>query len=336
LEINAAYLTFAVEDYMKIMEDMDLTLGVSYDGMDFRKYQIKSGLTGSTEMANQSRPKDDSTLWGTSDSFNPVGDLVYEPIKDRLKLKAAASQKTSFPTLQAYSHTKSYYPTSSDPNSVDVKIKPENMFNTNIGFELSFFDKKLTVGSDYFYSKYKDKILRIYITRIDDYIYRNIDAAVMQGIETTLNFNLPDVFNVADVSVASTYTYISSRNLTEVDDSFINKGDKLERLPEHKFTFDVRSHFKTDTSLIIFGNFEFNQVQYTMKSIPLNTADFSTSYFYVQKLHDPFKIDIKLSQKFLDHYEGYIMCKNILDDYNADPFNPGPGRMWYAGLKASF
>jgi outer membrane cobalamin receptor len=336
MDIGASYLTIAVEDDLKIIKDLDLTLGVSFDGMDFTKYQLKSGLTGSTELIDQVRPKDDSSLWGTSDSFNPVADLIYEPIKDRLKLKAAASQKTSFPSLQAYSHTKSYYPTSADPNSVDVKLKPEKMFNTNVGFELSFFDKKLTWGTDYFYSKYNDKIFRIYLTRLDDYIYRNIDAASMQGIETTLNLNLPDLFNVVDVTASSTYTYLDAKNLTNVDDSFINKGEKLERLPQHKFTFDLRTHFKTDTSLIIFGNLEFNQIQYVMSSIPKNTADFSTSYFYAQKLHDPLKIDVKLSQKFLNSYEAYIMCKNILDDYNADPFNPGPGRMLYAGIKASF
>jgi outer membrane cobalamin receptor len=336
MDIGASYLTVAVEDDMKVMNDMDLTLGVSFDGQDFSKYQLKSGLTGSIEMVDQERPKDDSSLWGTLDSYNPVADIVYEPIKDRLKLKAAASHKTSFPSLQAYSHTRSYYPTSADPNSVYAKLNPEKMLNTNIGFELSFFDNKFTWGTDYFYSKYKNKIFRIYLTRLDDYIYRNIDAATIQGIETTFNFNLPDLFNVADVTASSTYTYLDAKNLTNVEDSFINKGDKLERLPQHKFTFDLRTHFKTDTNLIIFGNFEFNQIQYAMSSIPKNTADFSTSYFYAQRLHDPMKIDVKLSQKFLDHYEAYVMCKNILDDYNADPFNPGPGRMWYAGVKASF
>ncbi len=30
------------------------------------------------------------------------------------------------------------------------------------------------------------------------------------------------------------------------------------------------------------------------------------------------------------------MCKNVMDDYNADPFNPGPGRMFYAGGSAKF
>jgi iron complex outermembrane receptor protein len=336
LYIEAGYLTFAIEDEMRIKENIELTLGVSYDSQDLKKYQRKSGIDGSTQMEDQYLVSNDSMLCGTRDSFNPVAGIVYEPVKDFLKLKAAASKKTSFPTLQAYSNTESPYRTSSDLGSSNVSLKPEKMLNANLGFELSFFHKQLTWGADYFYSKYDDKITRIYITKIDDYIYRNIDSAVIHGAETTLNFNLMDVFNIADVSVSSTYTYVLARNLTDVEDSFINKGIQLEKLPEHKFTFDFRAHFKTDTSLIIFGNFEFNQIQYVMASRPAVNSAFSTSYFYAQKLHDPLKIDVKLSQKIYKNYEVYIMCKNILDDYNADPFNPGPGRMWYAGIKASF
>lgn len=39
--------------------------------------------------------------------------------------------------------------------------------------------------------------------------------------------------------------------------------------------------------------------------------------------------NIKLSQKIMERYDVYVMCKNVLDDYNPDPFNPGPGRMFY-------
>ena len=336
LEIGAAYLTCAIEDEMHIMKDIDLTLGVSYDAQDLINYQKKLGIDGSTEMIDQYQAEDDDMLWGTRDSFNPVGDILYEPIKDLLKLKAAASRKTSFPTLQAYSRTLSPYQTSSDLGSRDVNIQPEKLINVDLGFELSLFNKQLIFGADYFYSDYKDKITKIYITKIDDYIFRNIDSAVIHGLEVTLNLSFMDVLDIADVSFSPSYTYIYARNQADVEDSFINKGDKFEKFPEHKITFDFRTYFKTGTSLVIFGYLEYNQIQYTMASVPKTTDPFSTSYFYEQELHNPVAIDIKLSQKIYKHYEAYIMCKNILDDYNADPFNPGPGRMWYAGVRASF
>ena len=336
LEIGAAYLTCAIEDEMHIMKDIDLTLGVSYDAQDLINYQKKLGIDGSTEMIDQYQAQDDAMLWGTRDSFNPVGDILYEPIKDLLKLKAAASRKTSFPTLQAYSRTLSPYQTSSDLGSRDVNIQPEKLINVDLGFELSLFNKQLIFGADYFYSDYKDKITKIYITKIDDYIFRNIDSAVIHGLEVTMNLSFMDVLDIADVSFSPSYTYIYARNQANVEDSFINKGEEFEKFPEHKITFDFRTYFKTGTNLVIFGYFEFNQIQYAMASVPKTTDPFSTSYFYEQELHNPVAIDIKLSQKIYKHYEAYIMCKNILDDYNADPFNPGPGRMWYAGVRASF
>lgn len=33
--------------------------------------------------------------------------------------------------------------------------------------------------------------------------------------------------------------------------------------------------------------------------------------------------NVKLSQKIMEKFEFYVLCKNIFDDYNGDPFNPG-------------
>ncbi|MDR3237466.1 MAG: hypothetical protein LBT84_03095, partial [Spirochaetia bacterium] len=64
---------------------------------------------------------------------------------------------------------------------------------------------------------------------------------------------------------------------------------------------------------------------------------YTNSCFKAQRIHDPLMIDVKVSQKINFsgcEFELYLMCKNILDDYLADPFNPGPGRTFYFGLKA--
>jgi outer membrane receptor protein involved in Fe transport len=321
---------------MHIMDNIELTLGISYDAQDLEKFQKKKDINGSTEMIDQYQAMDDSTIWGTRDSFNPVAGVVYEPIMDFLKLRSAASRKTSFPTLQAYSKTLSPYKESSDLGSRDTKIKPEKSFNSNTGFEFLFFNKQLTLGSDYFYSRYDDRITKIYVTKSDDYIYRNIDSEIIHGAETILKLNKKNILDIANIYFSLTYTYIFARNQADVDNSFVNKGDKSEKIPEHKFTSDFRMYFKTDTSLVIFGYFEYNQIQYTMNSVPKSTAGFSTSYFCTQRLHNPLMIDIKLSQMIYNHFEVYVMCKNVLDDYAADPFNPGPGRMFYGGVNGKF
>ncbi|MFA6009684.1 MAG: TonB-dependent receptor plug domain-containing protein [Desulfobacteraceae bacterium] len=336
MTIEATYLTLAAEEELKLRENTTLTLGVSFDAQDLQQFQKKLAISGSREMVDQYQAEDDSMIWGTRDAINPVAGILYEPVKDFLTLRASASRKTAFPTLRAYSKTLSPYQESSDLGSRDIKIKPEQITNANAGAKFSLFDGGLLWGADYFFSRFDDKITSIYITKSDDYIYRNIDSATTHGAEMSLDFYLSDVFHMADISVLSTYTFMISRNEADVDDSFVNKGDRFEKLPEQKITLDIRAHFKTDTSLYIFGNMEFNQIQYVMDSVPATGADFSTAYFYAQKLHDPIKIDVKLAQKLSDRYEVYVMCQNILDDYNADPFNPGAGRSWYAGFKAGF
>ena len=45
-------------------------------------------------------------------------------------------------------------------------------------------------------------------------------------------------------------------------------------------------------------------------------------------------LNVKLSQNIMENFDVYVMCKNVFDDYNADPFNPGPGRMFYIGGSA--
>ncbi|HPQ54875.1 MAG TPA: hypothetical protein PK253_16600, partial [Spirochaetota bacterium] len=89
----------------------------------------------------------------------------------------------------------------------------------------------------------------------------------------------------------------------------------------------------TKTRLSFWGTMLRNQVVYTMSSTPPTgtTNPYTTDYYTTTRLHDPIMLNIKLQQEFMGHFNVYVMCKNILDDYNADPFNPGPGRMFYFG-----
>jgi hypothetical protein len=80
-------------------------------------------------------------------------------------------------------------------------------------------------------------------------------------------------------------------------------------------------------------------MKYRPETNPALRYTFTTDCFYPQKLNDPLMIDIIVSLKVLTgygDYEAYLMCKNVMDDYLADPFNPGPGRTFYLGLKASY
>jgi hypothetical protein len=167
-----------------------------------------------------------------------------------------------------------------------------------------------------------------------------MDFSYLHGTETVFKWDLWDVLDAIDISLGLTHTYIYARNLTKMRLSNINKGVYFERLPEHKFTLDFRmSIYKTKTCLFVFGYYEYGQIQYATKYNPIGLNTFTTDCWTQVTLNDPMMIDIKISQKIYTlygDYEIYIMCKNIMDDYLADPFNPGPGRIFYAGLKAGW
>jgi outer membrane receptor protein involved in Fe transport len=65
-------------------------------------------------------------------------------------------------------------------------------------------------------------------------------------------------------------------------------------------------------------------------------SPYSTDYFTTVRLHDPVFLNAKVSQRFLKDYEVYFLAKNLIDDYNADPFDPGPGRTFYLGISAKW
>ena len=119
-------------------------------------------------------------------------------------------------------------------------------------------------------------------------------------------------------------------------DTNINRGDKYEDTPEHQFMADLRCKFHNGLGISVSALHERNAIMYAMKTIPQTAVPeaYSTKYFKEVSLHNPVKIDIKISQKFKNQFSLYVMCKNVTDDYDTNPFDPGPGRMWYFGGSA--
>jgi len=341
--IEALMFTLALEDEMNFFNNkLQLSVGISYDMQEILEYKkrLKTASDGtayasSDKMEDRYIAKDNSLICGTRDSFNPVIGILYEPLKDFLKLRAAAAMKTSFPTLEIYSKTFEHIDETAD-GSRDVKIDSERSYNGNAGIEFILLNKKLNLRADYFFSKYEDKIERYYNKDIEDFIYINIDSAVLHGIETIFSGNFASIGKIVDIDFSLSYTFIFARNLTDKHNTDINKGDKFEKTPEHKIIADISFNFISGTNLSIFGQMSFCEIQYTMASLPAQDDPFSTEYFYMQKLHDPIMLHVKISQTIIDHMEVYLQCKNILDDYNSDPLNPGPGRQFYLGLKGYY
>lgn len=327
LEMEASYLTLALEDQMSfntIIGRVALSAGISYDAQNFTDFEARSQANDSTmnQMVDQYIASDDNSIWGTRDSFNPVFGVVYDPIKDFLRIRASFAMKTKFPSLAVYKDITS--------TTVDYRVDPERIYSTNAGFELFFLNNAVSFRNDYFYTRVNNKIENIYNPDASTRIYTNIDGYVVQGIESTVQGLFQNIAGIMDIKMALSYTYTHARNY---DDSYVTLGETVAETPVHQYTAQIICDFITKTRLMLWGTMIRNQVVYTMSSLPPQATNqtFTREYYSTTRLHDPIMLNIKLQQEFMGHFNVYVMCKNILDDYNADPFNPGPGRMFYFG-----
>jgi len=323
--IEASYLTVAIEDQMRFntpVGRLSLTAGISYDAQSL--ITLESYDAG---MRDFPMPEDENTIWGTNDSFNPVLAAVLDPIRDLLRLRTAFAMKTNFPTLSVLSDISELI----DDNEPGVEtVRPERIYNYNAGFELFFLNNALSFRSDYFFTIVKDKIVKLYDPTADTDLYYNIEGYTSQGIESTLQTNFSRVAGIVDIQCALSYVFNMARN---DDTSYATKGEDVENTPQHQIILQLVFDFITNTRVNIWGVHTRNQITYVMASNPAVTTPtaFTTDVYTTQQLHNPFMLNVKIQQELPFNTYVYAMCKNVLDDYNADPFNPGPGRMFYFG-----
>jgi outer membrane cobalamin receptor len=326
-DMNAEYVTVAIEDQWDINTGagmLFLSVGASYDAQNLSTVRAYDKNTDSLT----SYPKMENTayIWGTYDSFNPVMAAMYEAIPDLLKIRLACGIKTMFPNLSQYKDI------GQDilDNNEEYQIKPETIYNSNTGFEIILWDNALSFRNDYFITKVKNKIARVYDPDSAYEKYDNIEGITAQGIESTLTYET----SLKSISIQCTLNYVFTHAQND-EVSSLTYGKRVEGIPTHQFLIQLMIGLPTKTDFVFWGTYTADQIVYVANtSYDFTTTSFSADAYNTVHLHNPIMLNIKLQQKFLTHYFLYVTCKNISDDYAADPFNPGPGRMFYAGLNA--
>ena len=318
-DLGLHHLSVAVEDELKLFGTLKLSAGVSYDAQFVRTFDTRSGM----DYGELYLVRDQGTLMGTRDAVNPVLGVVYDPVKRLLRLRGAASIKARFPRLNEYAKITG--------ESLDTDLRPERSYNVNAGLELFFADKALSLRADYFMALVDDRIAKI--NRDDPPV--NIERMTTHGAEVTIVADFPGVGGFVDLAGHVGYTFLHSRNHDNSAEEAVNMGDEVEFLPPHQLTFDVRLAFRFGTTLSFWGRYFVGARQYVMAAAPLQTAPFSTDYFTTVALNDPLMLNLRLAHQLTEHVEGWVMVTNLLDHYDIDPLNPGPGRMFRFGLRVA-
>jgi outer membrane receptor protein involved in Fe transport len=132
-ELNAVYFSLAIEDEMVFWKRLHLTLGLSYDMQYFYRFKYREALY---QYEDAYIVRENPTLLGTRDSFNPVAGIIGDVIPDLMRLRAAGSIKTRFPNLSEYEKIVN--------DRRDNSLKPERAYNASAGFEFILAEKKST------------------------------------------------------------------------------------------------------------------------------------------------------------------------------------------------
>ena len=90
----------------------------------------------------------------------------------------------------------------------DETIKSEESYNANIGFEMMFINKMFTFRSDYFYSRYKNKIIRIFDENFPRGVYTNIEGMTTQGVENIFIASIAKIADIIHLNLNLSYTYM--------------------------------------------------------------------------------------------------------------------------------
>jgi outer membrane cobalamin receptor len=319
----ASLLTIAIEDEFLFFNDrLKFSAGVSYDSQLIHRFKQRESLYVYHDIYIA---ENDSMIIGTRDSINPVISIIAEPVKNILKIQTAGSIKTRFPLLGDYAKI--------IDEEHDFNLKNETAYSMNSGFQLFFLEKKLTFRTDYFVNQIKNRIAKVSGGE-DPPI--NIEKVISQGTESIITYKKNNILNITDLKISFSYIFNHVRNHDSTHEEKVNKGKLLELTPVHQYSTNLRLDFNSDTSINFWGTAQFNQIMYAMTSAPEATDPYSTEYFEAVNVNNPVKLNLKISQKFYTNYTIYIMCKNVLDDYNPNPFNPGSGREFYIGVNGKF
>lgn len=212
-------------------------------------FQDELTLWGNVTLVPGLRYDDHSTF---GDAFNPKFSCMYRPLK-ATTFRASVGKSFKSPTIRQLYYDVPFYHSpfyiQSNPD-----LDPETAIGYSAGVEQWLYDGAVILSATYFRNDITDMVVsEIAEERMPDgaelRIYRNVEEAMSQGIETTAYMQLGDAF-----LLTAAYTYTDSEDK--------DSGNQLTYTPEHEFSLSP-AYEMLPLGIGVSANFTYVSKQYS-------------------------------------------------------------------------
>lgn len=291
----------AVELEWKPVSKLSLVAGTSYDWFDVTKAQDNV-----LDDDNNLEAQVDLDTPGISDEFNPMIGASWQALPGT-RVFGSVARKTRFPLLSQLFGSSSGNKDLKAETSINYTLGLSQQLGSQVGVELAGF-----------YHDVSDWISRDgpYV----DSIYRNYGKIHTYGFEFGVTYQPLKRLNLG---VYYTYTKAEDKSDDAVTDHVI-------RVPEHEVVITADYMIPViETKLHASGLFMGEM--YSSLPTPTNPTTAET------KNDGYFLLNLRVSKKFWEHYEGWVAANNIFDkDYESEAYFPGPGANYWVGVSMNW
>ncbi|HNR12462.1 MAG TPA: TonB-dependent receptor [Thermodesulfobacteriota bacterium] len=297
--------SYALEDVLRVTDNVSVTMGASYDFFDKKKRDQPAAA--------------DDDAGDDVHALDPQIAVSYDP-SDTVNLYASAARKIRFPTMRNL-YASGVLGPQGDPN-----LNEQRSYNYEAGATWRVC-KSVVADASVFYSDVKDYI---YFDNIIGRFEQFSDARIY-GLELSVSSQI-----ARNLFGRLSYTFIETQVLSDVfldndtHEDLVFDPDEIPYHPEHKIDLDITQTFNFGMSIDVNGSFigSQNYLDYvnpnSTQTLIANEKEFGS---YVL-------LNAKVTQQFTGNIQGYVAVENLLNkDYQDLYLLPARGITPWIGIK---
>ncbi len=203
-------------------------------------------------------------------------------------------------------------------------LKPEETLTTEIGARQLLPGGAVELDLSFFRNRFKNIIAYSFTPFENGTNYQNINRTESKGAEAAISFYPND-----SLSLSASYTYTEAEVTDDggLGSAAFSKGEKLIRIPEHSFSFDV-GYSKNTLDLNLSGNYTGSRDDVNWSGFPSSRV--KNDSFFIVDAAASYEISVK---RFVDKIRLFSRINNLFNKDYEDVFGfSSPGFSMISGV----